>query len=380
MQTATQTEHRRNGDANGEADVLEHVLQKTEARASERTDLMQMRMEGELIMAECRARPRDFEAIKRDLIGQLKAFPELADRSIYNKPVGQGKYARGLSIRAAEVLAEAYGYCRVGADVTPIDEDTVKVSATFMDYQRCRVWQDAGVLSRWYKARGGRMERVADDRFYGLTCKAEISRREREVILRSVNAGLKAWYEAECEKVVSSKLTDDAIAKIFDQFARRDQRLTQDILERIVGHTVKLGWTKTDRLKLVGVWNALADDETTVEELLRNVSEDATSKPAPQQPAAAAAATTVADLTSPKEVAKPVETQADVQEPIQDELHRQDAFDQLMDKIRTAQAVIDVNNAVAEAYKLKLSKDQGKKLNEAVNAARERLAKSNGKK
>src|ERR1700747_323704 len=92
------------------------------AIASLPKDVSILKMEAETISALAAARPRNMAHIKRDLAEILKAFPALAEEAIYNKPVGrdegsgQQKYARNLSIRSAEAMAEAYGYNSVSAD------------------------------------------------------------------------------------------------------------------------------------------------------------------------------------------------------------------------------------------------------------------------
>lgn len=236
----------------------------------ERPELAQMRMENETILAECRLHPRNFDTIKRDLLEQLQAFPELATDAIYEKPVGKDadgtpKYARGLSIRAAEALAEAYGYNRIRSDVAELDADKVKVEATFTDYQKGRVWQDAGILSKTYKDRFGKPARWNDDRFYNVVVKAEVSKRIREVIMRSVNTGLKAWFESECEKISAGLLDDKTINKIVDQYATK--AVTVEMLEKLIGRPRSMGWIQNDRSRLLNIWNAIKDGETSIDEV-----------------------------------------------------------------------------------------------------------------
>lgn len=236
-----------------------------------RPEVVQMRLENETMMAECRLRPRDFEKIKKELVAQLDAFPDLATDAIYRKPVGrdpdsgQQKFATGLSIRSAESLAEAYGYNRIRSDVSEIDSDKVKVEATFTDFQRGRIWQDAGILSKTYKGRDGSKQRFNDDRFYNVIVKAEVSKRVREVICRSVNAGLKAWFESECERRADSLLDDKTIDRIVAQYQAKN--VTLEMLETLVGRPRQMGWTQADRQTLLGIWNALKDNETSVAEV-----------------------------------------------------------------------------------------------------------------
>lgn len=348
MTTATQ--QRQPTQTRTEESPLERVLSATE-QAMVRSDLLQMKMENELIMAECRVRPRDFNAIKRTILGQLEAFPDLAVRSIYNKPVGDGKFARGLSIRAAELLAEAYGYNRTSADVTAIDADSVKITATFTDFQTCRIWQDAGILSKWYKARNGGMVRTPEDRFNNVTAKAEVSKRIREVITRSVNAGLKAWYEDECERRIGELLTDDKITEIVNAFKKKG--IPPEKLDELVGRPASMGWTKADKTNLSGIWQALQDGEITVQQLLEKRPDDA---PAPTSNGPVSAA----DLANAKKVeepppAKPEEPPAPAAaegkepEPLQEPANASDFLAEVLDRIKSAKTESEVGDAIARA-------------------------------
>ncbi|HUT93493.1 MAG TPA: hypothetical protein VMY37_28775, partial [Thermoguttaceae bacterium] len=252
-------------------DLLDSVIAKTMA---ERGDLMQMRMENETIMAECRARPRDLGAIKRQLAALLKEFPDFARTAIYRKPVGKDddgkeKFAEGLSVRAAEVFAELYRFNRIRSSAIPLDDDAtrVQVEATFTDLQNGRIWQDSGVVSAFYKAKGGVRRRYSEDRFFNVVVKAQASIRVREVINRSVNAALKAWFENECRKTLAKTLDAETVDKIVAEFKALGVRLED--LEELVGKPKAMGWSVSDRITVVGIWTALHEGETTVAALLK---------------------------------------------------------------------------------------------------------------
>lgn len=294
-----------------------------------------LKMENENIMSLAAARPRNMMEIKQELSETLAAFPELAAEAIYNKPVGTvslitchcgseyeatsnkkedmtcprckkidvrserrvQKYARGLSIKAAETLAEAYGFNRVRADVSDIDDNKVKVEVTFTDYQRGRIWQDSGIVSKWYKGRGGSMTKTDDSRFYNVTLKAEKSKYIREAITRSVNPGLKAWFWDQCDKIQDELLDDVTVEKIITQFSGKN--VSPQMLEWLVGRPKSAGWTKDDRKNLVGIWTALKDGETTVNDLFSDFF-GADAGNAVIQPESAKGPVTWSSLTNPK--------------------------------------------------------------------------------
>jgi hypothetical protein len=235
-------------------------------------------MENDAMMAECRVRPRRHEEVRDDIVAQMKAYPSFAMEAVYAKPVGadpdtgRQKIARNLSIRAAEAIAAAYGYCRIRTEVTPVDDDTVRVEATFVDYQSCRVWQDTGLLSKNYKSRKYGMKRWDDERFFNVVVKAEMSRRIREVICRSVPPGLRSELRAMAEREAGKLLDDKHVAAIVAKYGTLGVNVEQ--LEAYLGKTQAAGWTEADRVRLLGTWNALSDGETTVEEAFGNPDAD----------------------------------------------------------------------------------------------------------
>ncbi|KPK67358.1 MAG: hypothetical protein AMJ84_13355 [Acidithiobacillales bacterium SM23_46] len=233
-------------------------------------DLALIKMENDSIMALAAARPRNYAAVLADIKQQLATFKSFAQHAMYAKPVGRDeqnrmKYARGLSIRAAEAIAAAYGYNRSRVDVTPLDEDTARIEATFVDYQTGRIWQKAGVVSKNYKDRYGKVRRHSDDRFYNVVCEAEGSKRVRECILRSVPPGLRSELELCVNEQLDSFLDDSTTQKLVASFSAKG--ITAEHLERIVGKRLT-SLDREDRQTLIGLWNALEQGESTVSELI----------------------------------------------------------------------------------------------------------------
>lgn len=312
-----------------------------------------LKLDNDNISSIAAARPRDMEQIKREVEITLKAFPELADEAIYQKPVGKvfdcrcldckskfeqalarnqdgpqqqrcprcdsknteqigpvrQKFVRGLSIRSAEALAEAYGHNRVRADVVEIqgDDTRVKIEATFVDYQRGRIWQDSGFVSRFGKARGGGSYRIDDDRFYNLVVPAAKSKLIREVILRSVHPGLKAWFEGRCEVIGETLLDAEAVAKVCRAYQDEFEISIED-LETLIGKTRAQGWQNNDWKTLKGLITSLRTSEISVGTLRKDIEEiRAGVKPtiagpsgSESGPAAAAGGVGPSDLLNPR--------------------------------------------------------------------------------
>lgn len=269
-------------------------------------DLALMRIENDNIQAMATARPRDLEAVKADVLRQLQIFPAMAGQMIYSKPVGKDEnnvqqFARNLSVRAAEMLAEAYGFNRVAAKTTIIDEDHAQVEATFVDYQRGRIWTESNPVSRIYKTRSGQTGRTPEDRFLNIVCKAERSKVIREAILRCVPPGLKqALFEA-ADKEMAKLLKPEHMQKIVGSFASKG--VTLDQLERLIGRTQKQGWLAADRQRLAELWSAIENEEATVAEIFGTVDPSAAAPAAAADHTKAAEApgrVTANDLLNPK--------------------------------------------------------------------------------
>jgi hypothetical protein len=177
------------------------------------------------------------------------------------------KFARGLSIRAAETIAAEMGFNRCSTVLIPIDDNSVKVTATFTDYCSGRIWVEDVIVSKWYKARGGSgLKKHADDRFQDIVVKAAKSKAIREAILRTIPAPVKMSYWAMCEKTLDGLLDDATEEKMVSSFANKGVDLGD--LETLLGGVPrKMGWTKKHRQQLVEAWNALESGETTVPQL-----------------------------------------------------------------------------------------------------------------
>ena len=232
-------------------------------------DLAVLKMENDSIMAFAVAHPRDYGEVLADIKTQLSTFKAFAKEAVYCRPVGKDqdghtKYARGLSIRAAEALAAAYKYNRARIEITPIDDEHARVEATFVDFATGRMWQDARVVSRTYTGRDGKQRKHNVDRFFNVVCGAEGSKRLRECITRSVPPGLRAELILCANEQVDSFLDDSTVGKLFAEFANIG--VTQDMLEALIGKRWD-SFDKEDRRTLLGVWNSIKDGESTVQEV-----------------------------------------------------------------------------------------------------------------
>lgn len=255
-------------------------------------DLAIVRMQQDQIAALACARPRNYKAVLDRVTQQIEAFPSFASSAIYAKPVGKDpqtgtmKWARGLSVRTAEALAEAYGYNEAKVDVMRIDADNAKVEASFIDYQTGRVWRKGAVVSRMFRSRDGQTRRHSEDRFYGVICEAAGSKLVRECILRSIPPGLRSEVTAAIKGQMGALLDDEGINRIIEQFARKG--VSQGHLEALLGKVIGM-LTQEDRLLLGAIWTGLEQGETSIAELMGDEAVQQAASPGARGEAIAAA-------------------------------------------------------------------------------------------
>lgn len=269
-------------------------------------DLAIVKMENDNIMALAAAHPREPATMLADLKAQIEAYPSFAKKAMYTKPVGkdpktgQMKFARGLSIRAAEAIAEVYKYNQCRIDVSPLGNDAARVETSFVDYQTGRVFKKSAVVSKNFKRRNGQMARHNDDRFYDVVCNGAGSRLLRECIVRSVSPGLRSELERCVDEQLDAFLDEATVKKILAQFANKD--ITQAHLEAIIGKRID-AFTRDDRATLLGMWNSLEQEEVTVPELLANIEAD---KPQTDADIRAQLSKPVEDVEAPKDISETV--------------------------------------------------------------------------
>lgn len=251
----------------------ENELISVNATTAVNPEVELIKVENDTIASLARMKPRDHRAVLKDLLDQIEAYPSFAESVCYAKPIGKDKsgrmqFARGLSIRAAEAIASAWGYNRVELRVNVLDEDRAEVTAKFIDLQTGRIWADTSIVSKFYSKAGGGVARHSDDRFWGIVVNAEKSKRIREAIIRSVPPGVRSELQTMAERQVAKLLTNETVQKIVDSFAAMGVGLAQ--LENLLAKPIDRGWTIEDRTVLMQVYTAIRDGETTVAEAFGN--------------------------------------------------------------------------------------------------------------
>lgn len=255
-------------------------------------EIAAIKLENDNIVSLALAHPRNHEAIKADIVAQLKAYPSFAREAMYAKPVGRletcpacgaktrykdkcpqckapvpQKIARGLSIRAAEAVAASFKYNAMRDSVTDLDADRVRLDVCFMDYQDGRKSEASAILSKTFLTSEGEIRRIADDRFYNVVCRARLAILKRGCILFVVPPGLRHELEEAADRELDAFLDDDTTKKVVAQFSQK--QVSPEMIERFLAKPMAR-WTKEDRKILLGAWAALNSGESTVADLFES--------------------------------------------------------------------------------------------------------------
>lgn len=277
-----------------------------------------LKMQHDSVMAAAAAHPRNLVLIVKSLKDQLAAFPSFAGKAVYNKPVGrehnrcgkcgaefkdyrdrkckncqeinvelfkghtlkegqvelkvgQMRHAEGLSIHAAEALIAEWGHCAITVEAIDVDLQNAEITVSFVDLQNGQMRRQTKSVSKYITYRSGGQSKIDDDRFWNVVIPAKTSILLREVVLRSVPASVKEELFIAAKEAQEESLTNDQINQILETFAGKG--VSQRHIEIYLGRPMER-WTSADRGKLLGVWRALQDGETTIEELFGMMDEE----------------------------------------------------------------------------------------------------------
>jgi len=236
-----------------------------------------VRLENTTQMTIAAQKPRNEELVLKKCLAELDLYPDQAEEALYDKPVGKSggvmQYHTDLSIRAAESLAQRWGNCAWGAEPIEDDGEIFTFGVVFLDYEtNVRAARLVRVSRKYQKAasRGGGIAYHREDRFNETVVPAAQSKQLREVILRSLPAGLKKAYKKKALEIRSRALTPDQQKlyrkKLVESFA--ELKISEAQIGQILGKPLNLGITELELGRLRGIYNAIKSGETSIDSVL----------------------------------------------------------------------------------------------------------------
>jgi DNA-directed RNA polymerase subunit RPC12/RpoP len=231
------------------------------------------RAEIDMQISTARKYPRSISDFNKKAIAMVSSDEETAERCLYCRPVGKNQdgtqiYARGESIRLAEIVAGCYGNIRVAGIVTEMTPRYVKAVGMAHDLES-NYAAKAEVVEATVKRNG----QPYDERMRVVAAKAAQSKAIRDAIFRIVPKSL-------CKSIINVA-QEIALGKGEPLETRRGR-----VLEWInkLGIDPKRVYTAigvkspkemdTDKLaELTGIKTAIKDGEITIDEAFPNTEE-----------------------------------------------------------------------------------------------------------
>lgn len=231
-----------------------------------------MRIENESLMQVAIQRPRDEQKVLDGALKELDLVPEEAASAYYSIPYkdnqsGQQQMVEGPSIKAAMALARRWGNCSAAARVLSEDATGINVEGVFIDFESSfRVLRPHRV-NRFFKRRTGQVIELSPDRLQMAT-QAGASKALRNAILAGLPAYLVNTYFKKAKTIVAGGTLDERptqpeIDKAVRAFA--PYHVTAEQLEKNL-ELPRTQWTRESIATLRGLYTALKDGQTTVEE------------------------------------------------------------------------------------------------------------------
>ena len=234
-----------------------------------------VRFQDDTMMGVAIQRKRDVPTVRSEVLAELEAFPEYADRYYYSIPYktnGCGNHpsgkmcphctlVEGASIHAALAIQRSWG--NSFSSWSPRDETSahIWIDGTFVDYEKNNKWVRPTRFEKGYT-------RAKDKKWIPLTgerlvkaMNAAGSKAQRNAILAGVPDALKIMIFTKAKELVvgsvpGERLTVKQLGAIREEFAKFD--VSMELLESKIGKPSDY-WEMRDRATLLGVRTALAD-------------------------------------------------------------------------------------------------------------------------
>lgn len=233
----------------------------TDIAAAANTVEQLTRGEVDMQVATAKRWPRSIKTFKQQALGMAVKNPQIARTCYYVLPRG-GKKIEGPSIRLAEIVMSCWGNLRCETRVLSADQTLITAQATAWDMQS-NVLVRREVQRRITDSKGRRY----NDDMIVVTGNAACSIALRNAVFSVVPRAYVEDILQHCKRVAAGERgsLDDAKAKWFKAYGDKGVERSQ-VLE-LLGKAGPDDVDIDDIATLQGLWNALSEGQTTIEEL-----------------------------------------------------------------------------------------------------------------
>jgi len=233
-----------------------------------------MRVENDSMLAVAVQRPRNPRLVLKNALEELSIVPEEAKKAYYcipykeKQPDGQYKMANveGPSVKASNALARLWGNCSVTARGLSEDATGASLAGIFVDFETNFRMERPMRATKIRSKRGGGAWTLNPQQWLA-EYQSAASKASRNATINGLPAWLIAAYMKHARTLAAgdpeSKADPKKVAGTLKAFARFN--VTQEMLEKYVDTPIA-EWMGDHVATLIGLGNAIADKQLTVEE------------------------------------------------------------------------------------------------------------------
>ena len=229
-------------------------------------------------IATAKQYPRNLQKVKKEIIEMATMDEETAESCFFSLPRA-GRTIQGESVRLAEIVFSAYGNMRVETNVIETvdrsENPYVVVQARVLDLEK----NVARSITKRRRITKKKRNPYPDEDDITLAINAASAIAFRDVVLKTVPKTLiRPAYKAALSVATGGNLPIEArIAKAFDKFASIG--VLKDRILLFLEKEDEAEINQEDLEKLIGVFNAIRQKETTIEAEFPRVKKEETVEP-----------------------------------------------------------------------------------------------------
>jgi len=234
------------------------------------------KIENETMSAISRQYPRNIKKTLDKILGQLElcsTIPmsdgkNMAEKVYYSIPYKNPKvpggftYVEGLGIHFANLISSLWGNCADGARIIADDKDGVTCEGVFIDLEtNVRKARTVRVPREDWNKDAKKFIKLSPERFR-LKVQAGLSKAVRNAILAAIPMYIKDACFQKAKQIVVQKKPLESVIKAFERF-NIDAKTVADYMRKNLANL-----SQPERIShLNGIYNAIVDEETTVEDI-----------------------------------------------------------------------------------------------------------------
>lgn len=231
------------------------------------------------------SKPRDEERCAAKALAELKIAPEFAAKAFYVIPYkdyssGEPKTVNveGPSVKASRAMQRHWGNCATASRIVSEDENRVEVEGIAMDFESNVIMRRTLTVDKFRIDKRTKVKTPLKSDRLVMAINAACSKVERNAMLAILPVYLVERYFSEAKKIAGGKGGVKSVAELYkEMFAGflRNFAVDKPRLEAYIKAEPSLDGKTDEEIigHMRGIYNALKDEETTVEKVFGKAEE-----------------------------------------------------------------------------------------------------------